>query len=155
MHHYLQCWERERERERREREFLPFSISFKTYNDFDWLYRSRQPVLFDCGGTPASHHWGDQERWVREHRALCGLSHGELSHRSRLVKSGSQGLWICEVWMYAQKCDFPSTRKELEIIILATALMSNSDKLLLGRQKHLLCHYYCNLYEICIIFVYF
>ena len=47
------------------------------------------------------------------------------------------------------------TRKELEIIILGSALMSISDKLSLSWQKHLLCHYFCNLYEMSVLFVYF
>ena len=154
MHHHLQCWDRERERER-ESSYLSWYISLNTNNYFDWLYRSRQPVLFDCGGTPASCHRGDQERRVREHRALCGLSHGELSNRSRLVRSGSQGYKSVRCDCMLKTVISHWTRKELEIIILGSALMSISDKLSLSWQKHLLCHYFCNLYEMSVLFVYF
>lgn len=83
----------------------PFSMEWNDYPGnqslmclmnftFPCLYRSRQSALSDGRGAPTSSSGGDQRGRAGKHRALRGLSHWKLPHRSRLVRSGSNLLWM-------------------------------------------------------------
>lgn len=61
---------------------------------FPCLYRSRQSTLSDGRGAPTGSSGGDQRGRAGKHRALRGLSHWKLPNRSRLVRSGSNLLWM-------------------------------------------------------------